>query len=216
MIIPRRFISCDDFFAELGQAAQLGDGVARGVGPVRPAPVGERHQPDAGAVESVEQAQIVFDGVAAFDTDENAASSRYFGFSGIPSGALMTSRSSGLCRDQAIDGFDLVESFLGGLSLFGLVRRSRDIAGEDFEVDRPAFQLGDIDVAFGQVFRKSSPAMKRPIVSQCRSMTAASLWISSTLRSSWSMSPVATKLHPETEYAQDLYFLSGFVNKFRG
>ncbi len=73
--MPRRFISATDLAAEVGEAVVVGDvgvvDVAGGVGPVVGVGPGEGHVADAETMVDAEKSERVFDGVAAFDAEED-------------------------------------------------------------------------------------------------------------------------------------------------
>ena len=101
-------------------------------------------------MELAQENEVVLDGVAALDPDEDAGLAVVAGRRRLL-GREDEGQAVRVLSDQAADRFDLGEDLVGRLEFLLVVRRRRGEAGEDLEVDAAALELGDVDVSLGQV-----------------------------------------------------------------
>ena len=154
-----------DLPPEFREPAMDGLGIARGVGPIRRRPVCQGHEPNAGPEEFAQEDEVVLDGVAALDPDEDAGLL-------VPRGGGVPRRQDqsqviGILVDQGVDRLDLGEDAFGRAGLVQVGRRRGGEAGEDLKIDAAALELGDVDVPLGQI-----PG--QVLAGQCISTTMAS------------------------------------------
>ncbi len=150
-----------DLPAELGQAAVDRLRIARRVGPIGRRPVGQGHEPHARPVELAQHGQVVLDGVAALDADDDRRLALVVSRGGVP-GREGQGESVRVLVDEVVHALDLGEDLVRRRVFLEVVRRRRGEAGEDLEVDAAPLELGDVDVArrqvLGQVLAGHVPA----------------------------------------------------------
>ena len=138
----------DDVFAEVGEAilGVLDVGivdVAGGVGPVVGVGPGEGHVADAEAVVVAQEAERIFDGVAAFDAHERGELVFAMGaldvFGGIRHHHLV-----GMFGGLLQDGVDEVE---GAAGVVAFVEFGLDPDGEEFRAEVALLRGGEVEIA---------------------------------------------------------------------
>ena len=138
----------DDVFAEGGEAVVVGDfgvvDVALGVGPVVGVEVGEGHVADAEGVILAEEAEGVFDGVAALDAHEGGDLALGAGAEDVVGGGSEDEVAGVGGEDVGADGVDHLEGAVGGVVAGGVVGVDED--GEELGAEEAA-HAGEVGLA---------------------------------------------------------------------
>ena len=145
-IMPRSFIVADDVAAEVGEAA-VASGVARRVAPVVRVDVRQRHVARAVRVEVAQGVERVFDGVAAFDADEDRDLAVVL--RGADAGRVGAERQlPGAAADFLLDD---VEETVGERRRAAVGVRRRDVGGEEGGGDAALLERPEVALRLGVV-----------------------------------------------------------------